>query len=469
MSFLEGSRGIYRPIMVLFNTPIYNRALQLCWHERSYKSQIALVVGLLKLQQKNQIPSQVTAEDMTSLIFEKSTGNLRERFWEFELEGLDEDEAKPLMKLVWSVNVNNKMRDVENEAKVLLNSQEALPPYFKHPKLLSVVKDYAEILSHRQKEAPSARLLRPQEVVLEVVPKVLQGFWVLPLQPLLNMPSRQLSIMSVGVTKAVMDGVSSTLTTLRHQAIFSRSIRDEMIQSILAKIRVACPYDILVDRIEAFSPVLLNDIVEVAVGQICEMFQSQSCEEPVHLTSTVDPPASTPVQDQFNWALTEEGTSSDEDSAAVSPPPPLPYPAEPPSISVTQKSFANDMTEIEQQTLSQEESYSTVSSPPAPLPPTEPQSKLQAQKDMYEKTVVEKLQALQALNINAHINRVFAAMRDGVFKTNSAETEQRTFSSEADCPGYPYSSVLKNREGKNESQKLTADQIQLHFLLLNLR
>lgn len=31
---------------------------------------------------------------------------------------------------VWAVNVSNKMRDIEFEAQMLLNSPEALPPTF---------------------------------------------------------------------------------------------------------------------------------------------------------------------------------------------------------------------------------------------------------------------------------------------------------------------------------------------------
>ncbi len=111
---------------------------------------------------------------------------------------------------------------------------------------------------------------------MEVVPRVLQGFWVLPPHPLLNMPSQQLSKMSVGVTKAVLDRVSNAVTTVEHYAIFSRSIRDDMVLSILTKIRQTHPHDILVNRIKSFAPVLLSEIVDVAVERICGIFQPQS-------------------------------------------------------------------------------------------------------------------------------------------------------------------------------------------------
>lgn len=70
MEFIEGSRGVYRPIRVLFDTPIYERALQICWHIQSYKTQIAVVIELLKLQQQKRIPSELTVDHMTDLLVE---------------------------------------------------------------------------------------------------------------------------------------------------------------------------------------------------------------------------------------------------------------------------------------------------------------------------------------------------------------------------------------------------------------
>lgn len=107
----------------------------------------------------------------------------------------------------------------------------------RHPKVLSMAQDYAKILREEQQEAPCSKVLCPQEVVMEIVPRVLQGFWVLPPRPLLNMPSEQLSKLSVRVAKATLDSVSNVLTTLDCQATFSRSIRDDMVLSILTEIR----------------------------------------------------------------------------------------------------------------------------------------------------------------------------------------------------------------------------------------
>ncbi|GLD45814.1 mucin-5AC-like isoform X1, partial [Lates japonicus] len=100
MEFIEGSRGIYRPIRVLFNIPIYQRALQLCWHIKSYKSKIALLTELLRLQQEQRIPSEVAVEDMTDLLVKQSKDTIRVQLWEFELEDYDDD-VRPLLMLVW--------------------------------------------------------------------------------------------------------------------------------------------------------------------------------------------------------------------------------------------------------------------------------------------------------------------------------------------------------------------------------
>lgn len=100
MEFIEGSRGIYRPIRVLFDIPIHQRALQLCWHIKSYKT--ALLTELLQLQQEQRIPSEVAVGDMTDLLVKQSKDTIRVQLWEFELEGYDDD-VRPLLMLVWKV------------------------------------------------------------------------------------------------------------------------------------------------------------------------------------------------------------------------------------------------------------------------------------------------------------------------------------------------------------------------------
>lgn len=108
---------------------------------------------------------------------------------------------------------------------------------YRHPKVLRMARDYARILRQRRQEALQPKTFNPQEVIIEVVPRVLQGFWALPRQVLLNMPSKVLSQLSVSVTKAVLDQISCALsTTVERQTSFSRTIRDEIVQSILTEI-----------------------------------------------------------------------------------------------------------------------------------------------------------------------------------------------------------------------------------------
>ncbi|XP_026016981.1 uncharacterized protein LOC113018138 isoform X1 [Astatotilapia calliptera] len=75
---MEASKGIYKPIRVLFNTPIYNTAVEICWYLPGYRAQIAMMMEFLRLQKENQIPSSLTAEDMGDLLVERSKETVRE-------------------------------------------------------------------------------------------------------------------------------------------------------------------------------------------------------------------------------------------------------------------------------------------------------------------------------------------------------------------------------------------------------
>lgn len=130
----------------------------------------------------------------------------------------------------------------------------------------------------------NSKHLSPQEVAIEVVPRVVQGFWELPPRPILERPSKMLSEVSVGVTKATMDRLSNALMSVENQATFSRCIRNAVIQSILTEVRQVYPEDILMDSIKNFAPELLSKIVDVSVGHICEMFQLHSAKVPAQLS-----------------------------------------------------------------------------------------------------------------------------------------------------------------------------------------
>ena len=144
----------------------------------------------------------------------------------------------------------------------------------RHPKIISQAHQYASSLTEQQHTAPSSKLLCPREVVLKVVPKVVQGFWFPPSNTsLFKMPSQQLSNMAVGVTQAVVDRVSTTLTTTLHQISFSRSIRDNVALSIQEKVRQGYTPGVLGRQLSCFTTEVLNTITIVAAGEICALFQ----------------------------------------------------------------------------------------------------------------------------------------------------------------------------------------------------
>ncbi|GAA6224395.1 leucine-rich repeat extensin-like protein 5 [Lates japonicus] len=376
MEFIEGSRGIYRPIRVLFDTPIYERALQICWHMPSYKIHIALVAEFLRLQQEKQLSSAVTAEDMTELLMQESKSTLRVQLWEFELEDFDDDEVRPLLKLVWEVNNNMKMRDIEFEARRLLKLPETIPPQFQHPKIISQAHKYAKSLTEQLQEASISNLLGPREVVMEVVPKVLQGFWLPPPNTAFNMPSQQCSKMAVGVTKAVEDRVSTALSSMLLQVSFSRSIRDDVVLSIQETVGQVYTQDVLVKKLNCFAAELLNTISDVAAERICVLFQPQTFTK-VTVCMNTDKDRTLPA-DVVDGVTTpaggglpgvEEDTEPEPDSAVTTPPPaPATITAEPPANTAIHNGLNNSLDEAEEQPVPSPEPDSAVVPVPPPIP-----------------------------------------------------------------------------------------------------
>ncbi|KAG8015048.1 hypothetical protein GBF38_022293 [Nibea albiflora] len=123
MSFATENMKVYKPVKELFDTPVYQRALELCWHAPSYKTMIALTYQLLRLQQRRQLPSSVTGEDMTRLL------------------AVQRKEAQRVQ----------------------------------HPNIINKAHMYAKRLTKQeQQRGPETRLLCPMGVVLEVVPKAVQ-------------------------------------------------------------------------------------------------------------------------------------------------------------------------------------------------------------------------------------------------------------------------------------------------------
>ncbi|KAI9531051.1 hypothetical protein NQZ68_000545 [Dissostichus eleginoides] len=288
MDFLEGSTGIYRPIRVLFDTPIYERALQICWHISSYKTKIALVIELLRLQQKDMIPSEVTVDDMTDLLREESKSSLRVQLWDFELEDRDEDVAKPLLNLLWEVINSMKMRDIVFEARRLLMSPDDIPAGFRHPKLMNLAQEYGRRLTERLQSAPSSELLGPRDVVLQVV-------------------------------------------------TFSCSIRDAMVLSIQEKVRQMYPaQDIRRRELNSFAAQILNTIADAAAnvvdgaetihtlaGDVNEELGLEEDREPIQ------EPVSSPSPTPLTPTLLSSVTTADE----------------PPAITVTQDGLTTSQTD----------------------------------------------------------------------------------------------------------------------------
>ncbi|XP_051920770.1 uncharacterized protein LOC127600317 isoform X1 [Hippocampus zosterae] len=264
MDFIEGSIGIYRPLVEFFDTPSYKQSMETCWNAISYKLQIGLLAELFVLQQKNLIPSEVTADEMADLLVEETKKSIRVKLWEYEVEDCFEAESK----LVFEVNTSMKMRDIEFEARRLLDSPEMIPSQLKHTTILRKARQFAGSLE--QQKATYADLLNPRAMVIKVLPKVLQIFWLPPPTTPFTMPSKYLSKMAVGVTQAVLDRISQKLSYVQLQ--FSYSIRDNLVLSIHEKVRQAFTAHDLVESIHSFQPRFLKTITDVTVEEIGTLF-----------------------------------------------------------------------------------------------------------------------------------------------------------------------------------------------------
>uniref|UniRef100_UPI003AABE8F2 meprin A subunit beta-like n=1 Tax=Centroberyx gerrardi TaxID=166262 RepID=UPI003AABE8F2 len=164
-------------------------------------------------------------------VVSQSNGTKPGCLWRFDLQSFDES-VQPLLTLV---NISMKLMVIEFLARIVLNSPEANSPCFQDPQIIRLA-DKA-IRSLMEKQQPSSSLLNPQEVVMRVVPKVLQGFWINP-AILLSVPPLQLS-------------------------------------DLANKVREKYTPDVLLEELKRFGPELLTRIVDVTVGEICVMFEPQ--------------------------------------------------------------------------------------------------------------------------------------------------------------------------------------------------
>ncbi|XP_060927120.1 uncharacterized protein LOC133001537 [Limanda limanda] len=182
---------------------------------------------------------------------------------------------------------------------------------FRDPSIISLAQEFSSILKEQQQQLITSKHLGPPEVVLEVVPKVLQGFWLPPEDTCLNMPSQHLSVLAVSLTKAVEDKVSKLLPSLLLEVSFTRSTRDKLVQLIQDSVRRSFPPPVLMEKISCFAVDLMKSIITIASNKICELFQPR--------ISTKEPNT-----------VAEEVKQEPHQESAFTPPPPAP-PVTPPA------------------------------------------------------------------------------------------------------------------------------------------
>ncbi|XP_028296563.1 uncharacterized protein LOC114458384 [Gouania willdenowi] len=186
--------------------------------------------------------------------------------------------------------------------------------------MMKEAKAIGEALTERhQQTSCSEHLQQPRDVVLDVVPKVLQGLWVPKPRLFLTMPSMKLDKMAVGVTKGVEDGVLAALGSTTHEVNMSRSTRDEMITSIIKTLHEAYPEDIRRKMLNSFSPQLMHHVAEVTAEQITALFQPRGKQEdtmslPEEPTSLHEEPT---TLHEEPMSLTEEPTSLNVEHMAL--------------------------------------------------------------------------------------------------------------------------------------------------------
>ncbi|XP_028297082.1 uncharacterized protein LOC114458894 [Gouania willdenowi] len=289
----------------------------------SYKVHVAMVAELLRLQKENQLLSEVTPEDMARHLHVMSKRSLRVQLLDFQLQEYDnddDDEVRMLLSMAREVNDSMRMRDIQLDAQRLISAPELMPPNFISAKMKREAKAIGEALTERhQQTSCSEHLQQPRDVVLDVVPKVLQGLWVPKPRLFLTMPSMKLDKMAVGVTKGVEDGVLAALGSTTHEVSMSRSTRDEMITSIIKTLHEAYPEDIRRKMLNSFSPQLMHHVAEVTVEQITALFQPQGKQDdtkslPEEPTTLHEEPTSLPDETK---SLHEEPTSLHEEPTSL--------------------------------------------------------------------------------------------------------------------------------------------------------
>ncbi|KAK7893389.1 hypothetical protein WMY93_022541 [Mugilogobius chulae] len=275
MDVIKESNGIYQRIKMLFETPVYKRAVQLCWVQQIYKTNIAVVLEWFNLQQKGLLSPDITEDHMKDLLLEKDMKSFKYIMWTSELEMIDEEVLRRLLTLTWDVINGLKMGDVMFEARRLLQTPARVPSSFLSPKVISMARSYSSELS--QKDLDPLRWLTPRKVVTEVVTDVFTRLW----QPSssstqFSMPSSELSAPAVSLAQAVLHKVQKGLSTTDVEVTFSHSIRDQMVNNILHKVWDIFPEHELQRRLSRFSKDLLMFVTQVTAAEVCEFIEPQT-------------------------------------------------------------------------------------------------------------------------------------------------------------------------------------------------
>lgn len=139
---------------------------------------------------------------------------------------------------------------------------------------------------------------------------------------------------------------------MHHQVTFSCCTRDNLVLSIQEEVRKGYTEDVPVKRLNCFAAEVLNTITDVAVGEICVLFQPQTDRNSVTV-SAPPPPASPPAEAPVLASVLEGEILKDEPNrepnSASTPPPPVTPPAE--AASVLKGKTIKETSTTENQTL----------------------------------------------------------------------------------------------------------------------
>ncbi|XP_029562016.1 uncharacterized protein LOC115157701 [Salmo trutta] len=228
------------------------------------------MVHYLLLQSQGQVPPHVTTEHMSNWLVSQSKKSLRERVWKETLE-----EGNDLARLAWEVNTCLKMMDIEHEAFCKLRrSMHSTSPADIDPKVHSIVERAVRSILGEQSNEPRSNLLRPSQVVVEVVPRLLLALWLQPEEGHSEHPIL-ISGMAVGMVAAVVEKLSCMLKDLSHHIPFSQAAAFDSVRSILGRISQSFSTD------DLQSPFYMSSVCAFVADEVQSCFQPPTATLPV--------------------------------------------------------------------------------------------------------------------------------------------------------------------------------------------